>query len=132
MRNRPKGLESRSDAPNRLLIDFPLSGRDLVNNPLTTGELKAPALECWKRHKVAGELPTSTHFLYYELEGLGFISKEQRVRTDGKRGRRPDQNLTEAITQLSESGQIPWEDIVDGTRDLNDFTGHPRVLDGVL
>jgi hypothetical protein len=97
--------------------------QEKIVKPLTATELREPLLELYRKHKANGTLPTSARFLYYELETLGYISKETAERTDGKKGRRSDQNMIDALTYLRESGQIPWEDIVDETRELQDYTG---------
>ena len=54
------------------------------------------------------------------------MSKEQK----GKR--RPDQDANEALTKLRESGEIPWDWIVDETRSLDDYSGYPAIKEGVL
>ena len=46
---------------------------------------------------------TSGRFLFYELEGIGVVSKE----ATGKR--RPDQDMSDALTRLREVGAIPWD-----------------------
>jgi hypothetical protein len=91
--------------------------------PLTASELREPLLKLYQQHHASGTLPTSARFLFYELESQGFISKETAERTDGKKGRRPDQNMLDALTNLRESGEIAWEDIVDETRSLEDYSG---------
>jgi hypothetical protein len=60
---------------------------------------------------------------FYELVTQGYISKSQVSRTDGKKGRRPDQNMIDALTALREEGLIPWEDIVDETRAFENYEG---------
>jgi len=62
------------------------------------------------------ELPTSIRFLFYEFEQAGHISKATIARTDGKKGRRPDQDLGEAVTRLRAAGLIPWNYIADESR----------------
>ena len=62
------------------------------------------------------ELPTSIRFLYYVLEQMGVLSKQTAVRTDGKKGRRSDQDLQDAVTHLREHGIVPWDWIVDESR----------------
>ena len=37
----------------------------------------------------------------------------------------------DALTNLRESGQIPWDAIVDETRSLDDFTGFKSIAEGV-
>lgn len=64
------------------------------------------------RHAGSGALPTSLRFLFYELLQMGVLEKKAR---DGK-GRRPDQDLSDAAMHLRRLGQVPWEWIVDETR----------------
>jgi hypothetical protein len=85
-------------------------------------------LKLYRQHESNGMLPTSGHFLYYELESLGYISKVTLERTDGKKGRRPDQNLIDALTELREAGKIPWNAIVDESRSLEDYTGTSKSI----
>ena len=100
--------------------------------PLTAKELRPPLLTLYREHEQSGNLPTSARFLFYEVESRGFISKVVQERSDGKKGRRPDQNMLDALTWLRENGDIRWEDIVDETRDVDDFSGFPTLLDGVF
>jgi hypothetical protein len=77
------------------------------------------------QHEADGMLPTSARFLFYELVSEGVISKQ----TTG--ARRPDQNVSEALTDLRRSGEIPWSAIADETRSLDNFTGWPTIADAV-
>ena len=79
-----------------------------------------------QEHERDGTLPTNARFLYYELVQRGQLSKERTG------ARRPDQNLHDALTDIREDGRIPWDWIVDETRSLEDYTGYPTVLEGVL
>ena len=88
--------------------------------------LRAALLALLTEHERDDAIPTSNRFLFYELEGRGIVSKEQK----GKR--RPDQDMTEALTQLRESGQIPWNWIVDETRSLESFIGSATIKDWML
>jgi hypothetical protein len=89
-------------------------------------KLRAALYELWTEHGSAGTLPTSGRFLFYELVANGTISKKP----SGKR--RPDQNMTEALTWLRENNHVPWDDIVDETRSLENFQGWPTIRDGVV
>jgi hypothetical protein len=90
------------------------------------GMLRACLLELLGEHQTDGTIPTSNRFLYYELIQRGTISKER------KGARRPDQNMNEALTDLRESGQVPWSWIVDETRSLDDYRGSRSILDWLL
>ena len=63
-------------------------------------------LRLLEEHRRDGALPTSGRFLFYELVARGIISKTPT----GKR--RADQDMTEALTQLRENGDVPWDWIV--------------------
>ena len=82
--------------------------------------------ELLAQHRQEDTLPTSARFLYYELVTLRVISKEKT----GKR--RPDQNMIDALTDLRERGEIPWDWIVDETRSIEDYTGFPTIKEGAL
>jgi hypothetical protein len=90
------------------------------------GMLRDALLELLQEHERDGAIPTSERFLFYELVQRGIISKEQT----GKR--RPDQDMSEALTMLRERGDIPWDWIVDETRSIDDFTGSITVKEGIL
>jgi hypothetical protein len=83
------------------------------------GKLQRIALERLKEKDAAGEIPTSIRFLFYELEQRGFVSK-RAVNLDGSPSKRkPDQNLIDAVTHLREIGLVPWDWIVDESRDVS-------------
>jgi hypothetical protein len=78
-----------------------------------------------KEHERDGALPTSARFLFYELVQRGILSKERK-------GRRPDQNMSDALTDLRENDDVPWEWIVDETRSLDDYRGAPTIKQCML
>jgi len=83
------------------------------------GQLQRIALKRLKEKEAAGEIPTSIRFLFYELEQRGFVSK-RAVNLDGSPSKRkPDQYLIEAVTHLREIGLVPWDWIVDESRDVS-------------
>jgi hypothetical protein len=90
------------------------------------GALRDLLLGLLREHERDGTIPTNARFLYYELVQRGHLSKERTG------ARRPDQNLHDALTDIREDGRIPWDWIVDETRSLEDYTGYPTILDGVL
>lgn len=96
--------------------------------PLTVSQLLDPVRAVYRQHKASGMLPTSGRFLYYELVAPAIIVKEFTKRTDGKKGRRPDQNMIDALTILRERGEIPWPDIIDETRLLENYQGSNRTI----
>jgi hypothetical protein len=90
------------------------------------GALRDLLLALLQEHERDGTIPTNARFLFYELVQRGQLSKER------KGVRRPDQDLHDALTDLREDGRIPWDWIVDETRSLDSYTGHPSVKQGVL
>jgi hypothetical protein len=87
-----------------------------------SGVLQRVAYSLWHKHKAEEQLPTSGRFLFYEAEQAGFVSKATAPRTDGKKGRRADQDFGEALLHLREFGLIPWADIVDESRQLHSWS----------
>jgi hypothetical protein len=73
-------------------------------------------LDLMQEHERDGALPTSVRFLFYELVQSGQIPMKAKGRAD--------RLVSEALMDLRESGQIAWENIVDETRNLEDYTGH--------
>jgi hypothetical protein len=92
------------------------------------GKMRKRALELLEDHEVNGEIPTSVRFIFYEMVQRGWLSKETPERTDGRKGRRPDQDLCDAIFDLRERGVIPWDWIVDETRSLNSYLGDASTI----
>jgi hypothetical protein len=90
------------------------------------GRLRAALRELLAEHQRDGALPTSARFLLYELVQRGIISKERQG------SRRADQDMIDALTDIREKGSIPWNWIVDETRDLDDYTGSASIKDWVL
>src|SRR5215471_15351173 len=90
------------------------------------GRLQRIVLELLREHEGAGAIPTSARFLFYELVQRGVLSKEKKGT-----GRRPDQDLHEALTRLRDDELIPWDWIVDETRALDDHTGWSSVTNAV-
>jgi hypothetical protein len=88
--------------------------------------LREALLKLLREHERDGALPTSGRFLYYELIARGIVSKEKEG------SRRPDQIVTDALTDLRESGAILWDWIVDETRTLEDYSGSPSIKSAVL
>ena len=93
------------------------------------GRLRLVLLELLAEHDRNGEIPTSGRFLFYELVQRRFISKAKKP---GGGGRRSDQDMTKALTDLRKDGAVPWNWIVDETRSLEDFTGSATIREWVL
>jgi len=88
--------------------------------------LREALLTLLAEHKRDDMLPTNGRFLYYELIARGIVSKERTG------ARRPDQDAGDALTALRESGEIPWDWIVDETRSLEDYSGSPSIKGALL
>jgi hypothetical protein len=87
------------------------------------GKVRIALMVLLEAHRVANMLPTSVRFLFYELVAKSLISKS---------GNRPDQIVSKALTDLRERGLVPWGDIVDETRSVEDFTGSASVAEDWL
>ena len=71
-------------------------------------------------------IPTNGRFLFYELVQRGQYSKNRTG------SRRADQDLTDALKDIREDGQIPWDWLSDETRTVDVFTGYPSIREGAL
>jgi hypothetical protein len=91
------------------------------NGETKAARLRRVVLDLVQEHYADGSLPTSARFLFYELVQRRVLSKEKNG------ARRPDQDLSVALTRLRESGQIPWHWIVDETRSLDDHSGWSSI-----
>jgi hypothetical protein len=87
------------------------------------GRLRTELMYLMDQHRRDGALPTSVRFLFYELVARSIIAKS---------GDRPDKIVSAALTNLRERGLVPWEDIVDETRSVEDFSGSTTVADDWL
>jgi hypothetical protein len=87
------------------------------------GRLRTALMYLIEEHRSDGALPTSVRFLFYELVARSIIGKE---------GERPDKIVSEALTDLRERGLVQWQDIVDETRSVEDFSGSTTVAEDLL
>jgi hypothetical protein len=94
--------------------------------PSAIGDVRTALIDLLHEHERDGALPTSARFLFYELLQRRVLSKERNG------ARRPDQILHDALTDIREDGRIPWEWIVDETRQIEDYSGYASVFEGVL
>jgi hypothetical protein len=83
-------------------------------------------------HERTEMLPTSGRFLFYELIAKGVIAKSIAEAKHSGKGRRPDQDPIDALTNLRQSGEIPWDWIIDETRSLDNFSGSETIADELL
>jgi hypothetical protein len=84
-------------------------------------------------HAVASLIPTNGRFVFYELEGRGLVRKSNRG--ESRRGNTNDpreQEVNEALLELRVRGVVPWEWIVDETRQLHEWEYAATVSDYVL
>ncbi len=94
------------------------------------GRLQRALHQLLQAHDDRGELPTSGRFLWYELVQAGTVDKtEARGHPGIHRG--IDQDVTDALIYLREQNIIPWDWIVDETRHLYEYTGHPTIRGGL-
>jgi hypothetical protein len=95
------------------------------------GRLREALLGLYAQHRSDGTLPTNGRFLFYELETLGLAFKKKI--SGAPRGSMPDaDDVSDALIQLRERGDIPWDDIVDETRFIDDDTGYSNLAEGLL
>jgi hypothetical protein len=91
------------------------------------GRLQRACLEQLRLHEQQRNgLPTSVRFIFYELIQKGVIAKKP---AGSKGGRRPDQDVAEAVFRLREEGLVPWEWIVDETRSIDSWRYASCVAD---
>jgi hypothetical protein len=89
-------------------------------------------LQLLRDHQAAGELPTSGRFTFYELEGQGHVRKSRKGESRRGTAENPrEQEVTDALTWLRDKGIIPWDWIVDETRQLDEWEHAPTVAEFV-
>jgi hypothetical protein len=113
-----------TDKASRTLTDLD----KLFDASKKIGALRGIVFDLLKEHEKAGDdgLPTSARFLFYELVVRRVLQKHLDQQNGG---RRADQNLHDALTDLREAGLVPWDWIVDETRSLEDYTGWSSIKD---
>jgi hypothetical protein len=87
------------------------------------GKVRTALIYLLDQHRHDGALPTSVRFLFYELVMQRVVAKE---------GERPDKIVSAALTDLREDGLVPWDNIVDETREVFDYTGSATVAEDWL
>ncbi len=97
---------------------------DRRNGCPPTAKMRELVLQLYREHKADGTLPTNGRFLFYEGEARGWWPKSW------ERSGSPAGVVTLALTQLREDGAIPWDAIIDETREVEDYTGYTSVADG--
>jgi hypothetical protein len=119
-----------SDADGRATLALAPDGFFSLETAI--GALRLALLRRYRDHQATGMLPTNGRFLWYELEGERVVDKARARGHPGVTGKGIDQTLTEALTDLRETGIVPWVDIPDETRSVADYRGHQTILDGLL
>lgn len=87
------------------------------------GRLQRDLWDLLLEHQDADALPTNARFLFYELVQRGHVPKA-RYGPDGTPkggGRKPSQDLNDALLVLREAGICPWSAIVDETRHVETY-----------
>jgi hypothetical protein len=87
------------------------------------GKVRTALMYLVEQHRRDGALPTSVRFLFYELVMQRIVAKE---------GNRPDKIVSAALVDLREDRLVPWDDIVDETREVLDYTGSATVSADLL
>ena len=97
--------------------------------------LRQALLTLLAQHEFDDTLPTSARFLFYELVADGTISKKGIVAgfepRDGKAPARADSDVINALTSLRKDRKIPWDWIVDETRQLESYVGPATMKAGL-
>jgi hypothetical protein len=83
-------------------------------------------------HDAGGAIPTNGRFLFYELEQDGKIPKAYLKPDGSKRARQPGQDVSDALMDLRETGRVPWEWILDETRELQEWLSAASMRDYLL
>jgi hypothetical protein len=96
-----------------VIEDSLLSGPDTKK-----GKLQRACLAILREHQADGALPTSGRFIFYEMLSRSVIPKLYYYPNGRRKPRTPAQDVAEASYHLREVGLVPWEWIVDETRDL--------------
>jgi hypothetical protein len=106
---------------------------ELLSKPNSVkGRLQRLALKKMRAKDAAGETPTSIRFVFYELEQEGHVSK-RTLKLDGTVGKRkPDADLTAALTHLREVDLIPWDWLEDESRRVLTWGCEASVRDYLL
>jgi hypothetical protein len=90
-----------------------------------------------RQHERDDALPTNGRFVFYELEQVGKATKPLPGDTRPNRRRSigwppGSQDITDALTELSEAGVIPWSWIVDESRSISTWTDAVSVTEYLL
>lgn len=94
---------------------------------------------CYKlllEHDMTGAIPTNGRFVFYELAQAGTIPKHyEKTLANGtkvKPARQPSHDISDALMDLREAGLIPWDWIIDETREVVQPLYHDTVADAAM
>ena len=90
------------------------------------GRLRTALKDLLTQHELAGTLPTSARFLFYELEQQGVVPKHYVKPSGEKRARTPAQDISDATMRLRELDKVPWWWILDESRDVREASRPKR------
>lgn len=94
-------------------------------NPHTyRGRLRNALMKLIEEHRQDGAMPTNNRFLFYELVQLRIVSKAGKTK-----GRRSDQDVSAALTDLRESGHVEWDEIIDEMRRFSSYAGTEDIVE---
>ena len=92
---------------------------DVLSAPDTkAGKLQRACFALLKQHEREGAIPTNGRFLFYELEQQGVVPKHYLKPSGEKRARTPAQDIADATLRLRKLGLVPWDWILDESRDV--------------
>jgi hypothetical protein len=97
------------------------------NENTKIGRLRRACLEKLQEHQRDGAIPTNGRFIFYELEQDGVVEKAYRNADGSKRARTPAQDISDALLHLRRFEWIPWDWILDETRELVSWRSAPTV-----
>jgi hypothetical protein len=108
-----------------------LKGHAALSAPASkAGRLQRACLALLQEHETDRMLPTSGRFLWYELVQRQLVFKDQARGHPGVR-RGIDQDVSDALMHLRETGAVPWDWIADETRTLYMYSGYASIAVGV-
>jgi hypothetical protein len=96
------------------------------------GRLRRACYDKVLEHDRDGAIPTNGRFIFYELEQDGDIPKAYFKPDGSKRARQPAQDVSDALIDLRELGLVPWQWIVDETREVVEWSSAPSVYSYVI
>jgi hypothetical protein len=106
--------------------------RDFFDPNTKIGRLRRACLDKLLEHEHDGAIPTNGRFIFYELEQDGVIPKHYLNPDGSKRARPPAQDITDALTDLRKAREVPWEWLVDETREVSNWRFAASVRDYLL